>query len=197
LVFLPKLSSDYKNLSSDDLYFGGFGILKYQKSEDLIYKFGAYGTTEAFGLFFTPIVGLYYTSPNELFEVDLSLPISSDINYNLGKTTIGIDYFGIGRSFHLDTEPNTYVEQNPLEFSGYVQFNAMQNSILLRAKVGYSSYENEVYADGDKLDVRVSAFSIGDDRTQLNPDMTGGIFFKLEALYRFHIENKKKKEPEN
>jgi len=190
-VFLPKLSSDYKNLSSDDLYFGGYGILKYQKSDDLIYKVGAYGSTEAFGIFFTPIVGLYYTSPNDLFEMNLSLPISADVNYRLGKTTVGIDYFGIGRSFHLDVDPYTYVEQNPLEFSSYVQFNALQNSILLRAKVGYSSYENEVYAKGDKLDVRISAFNFGDDRTQLNPDITGGFFFKLEALYRFHFSSKK------
>ena len=166
-------------------------VLKYQKSENLIYKVGAYGSTEAFGVFFTPIVGLYYTSPNTLFEMNLSLPISADVNYSLGKTTLGIDYFGIGRSFHLDVEPNTYVEQNPLEFSGYIQFNALQNSILLRAKLGYSSYESEVYAYEDKLDVRVAAFSFGDDRTQLNPDITGGVFFKLEALYRFHIKSKK------
>jgi hypothetical protein len=192
LVFLPKLASDYNNLSSDDLYLGGYGILKYQKSDDLLYKLGAYGSTEAFGVFFTPIVGLYYTSPNGLFEMDLSLPISADINYTLGNTIVGIDYFGIGRSFHLDVEPNTYVEQNPLEFSSYIQFNAWHNSILVRAKVGYSSYENEVYADGDKLDVRLSAFNFGDDRTQLNPDITGGFFIKIETLYRFHIGNKKR-----
>jgi hypothetical protein len=187
LVFLPKLSSDYRNLSSDDLYFGGYGLLKYKKSRNLLYKFGAYGSTEAFGLFFTPVIGLYYTSPNKLLEMDLSLPISADINYALGKIVLGVDYFGIGRSFHLDVEPGTYVEQNPLEFSGYLQFNVLQNSILLRAKAGYSSYESEVYADNEKLDVRITAFSIGDERTQLNPDMTGGIFFKLEALYRFNL----------
>ena len=192
-VFLPKLASDYKKLSGDDLYFGGFGILKYQQSDNLIYKFGAYGSTEAFGVFFTPVVGLYYTSTNDLFEMNLSLPISADVNYNLGKTTLGLDYFGIGRSFHLDEDPTTYVEQNPLEFSSYIQFNALQNSILLRAKIGYSSYENEVYAEGDKVDVRISAFNFGDDRTQLNPDITGGVFFKIEALYRFHIANKKEK----
>lgn len=186
-VFLPKVSSDYKNISGDDLYFGGIAVLKYQKTDRLKYRFGLYASTEAFGVFATPIVGAYYTSEDNRFEMDLSLPISADINYNLGKTTVGFDYYGIGRSFHLDTHPEVYVEQNPLEFSSYIQFNALQKSLLLRAKIGYTSNENEVYAMGDKVDLRISAFNFGDNRTQLNPDINGSIFIKFEAIYRFHI----------
>ena len=31
------------------------------------------------------------------------------------------------------------------------------------------------------------AFSFGDDRTQLNPNINGGLFLRFEAVYRFNI----------
>jgi hypothetical protein len=81
-----------------------------------------------------------------------------------------------------------------LEFAGYLQFNALEESVLLRAKVGYSSNNYEMYAAGDKMDLGVSAFSFGDDRTQLNPSLNGGVFLKFEAIYRFHIRENPKEE---
>ncbi|MCF6307351.1 MAG: DUF6268 family outer membrane beta-barrel protein [Flavobacteriaceae bacterium] len=194
IVFLPKISSDYKNLSGDDFYFGGFAVAKLKKSEHFKYRFGLYASTEAFGLFATPIFGFYYLSPSKRLEIDASLPISADINYRFGKAAVGIDYFGIGRSYNISQETSipVYIEQSPLEFTYYFQYGILKNSILLRAKVGYSSNIHEVYEQGDKLDFRLSAFSFGDDRTQLNPDILGSLFFKMEAIYRIHFKEKKK-----
>ena len=126
--------------------------------------------------------------------MDMSLPISADVSYKLGITTVGMDYFGIGRSFnvHYENAPTVYADLSSLEFAGYLQFNALEESILLRAKLGYSSNNYEVYADGEKIDLGISAFSFGDDRTQLNPSLNGGMFFKMEAIYRFHIKEKSK-----
>jgi len=189
LIFLPKIASDYENISSEDLYFGGLALIKYQKTENLKYRFGIYGSTEAFGFFTTPIIGWYYLSPNKKFEMDVSLPIAADINYNLGKTTIGLDYYGIGRSFalHSEDQPNTYVDLSSLEFATYFQYNLFEKSTLLRAKLGYSSNNYEVYANSDEIDLGLSAFSFGDNRAQLNPDLSGGFFLKFEAIYRFQL----------
>ena len=194
LVFLPKMSSDYKNISSDDFYYGGYAVAKLKKRENLIYRFGIYGSSEAFGLFATPMLGVYYKSSNNRFEIDASLPIVADVNYSLGFVTVGFDYFGIGRSFNIsqDEFSHLYVEQSPLEFASYLQYGILENSILLRAKVGYTSNTHEVYEQGDKLDFRLSAFNFGDDRTQLNPDINGGVFVKFEAIYRIHFEKKEK-----
>ncbi|MBK5214722.1 MAG: hypothetical protein JJE55_13785 [Flavobacteriaceae bacterium] len=189
VVLLPKVASDYKNISGDDFYFGGFALLKLKKNENLKYRFGIYATQEAFGIFTTPILGWYYLSPNKRFEMDMSLPISADVSYKLGITTLGIDYFGIGRSYnvHYKNLPTLYADLSSLEFAGYLQFNTLEESVLLRAKVGYSSNNYEMYAEGEKIDLGVSAFSFGDDRTQLNPSINGGVFLKFEAIYRFHI----------
>ena len=194
IVLLPKIASDYKSISGDDFYFGGFALLKFKKNENLKYRFGVYATQEAFGLFTTPILGWYYLSPNKRFEMDMSLPISADVNYKFGITSVGIDYFGIGRSYKIHNEnlPTMYADLSSLEFAGYLQFNALAESVLLRAKLGYSSNDYEVYAENDKMDLGISAFSFGDDRTQLNPSLNGGIFLKFEAIYRFHIKQKPK-----
>jgi hypothetical protein len=193
IVLLPKLASDYKNISGDDFYIGAFGLLNLNKSENLIYRFGAYASSEAFGIFATPIIGWYYISPNGRFEMDMSLPISADMNYCLGATTIGIDYFGIGRSFNItaDNTPDVYVDLSSLDFASYIQFNALGRSVLLRAKFGYSSNDYEVYAKGEEIGFGLSAFSFGDNRTQLNPTIKGGFFLKFEAIYRFQLVKEK------
>lgn len=199
IVLLPKIASDYKDISSDDFYFGGFAILKLKKNENLKYRFGVYASQEAFGLFTTPILGWYYLSPNKRFEMDMSLPIAADVSYKLGVTTVGIDYFGIGRSYnvHYENQPTLYADLSSLEFAGYLQFNALEESVLIRAKVGYSSNDYEMYAEDDKMDLGISAFSFGDDRTQLNPSLNGGIFLKFEAIYRFHLKEKSKSQEPN
>ncbi len=192
IILLPKIASDYRNISGSDLYFGGLALLKYQKNENLKYRFGIYASTEAFGLFTTPIIGWYYLSPNKKFEMDMSLPIAADVSYKFGKTSVGLDYFGIGRSFklHQNNLNNQYVDVSSLDFAAYLQYNALENSVLIRGKVGYSTSNYEVYNNDEKINLGVSAFSFGDDRVQLNPNISGGAYFKIEAIYRFHIVKK-------
>lgn len=193
VVLLPKIASDYANISGNDFYLGGIALLKMQKTEQLKYRFGLYASNEAFGVFSTPIIGWYYLSPSGQFEMDVSLPISVDINYTSGAFTYGVDYYGIGRSFNInDDNANVYIDLSSLDFLAYLQYNGLDKSVLLRAKFGYSSSDYEAYVKGDKIDFGLSAFAFGDDRTQLNPNLSGGLYAKLEAIYRFNLPSKKK-----
>jgi len=189
LIFLPKLASDYKNISSDDFYVGGIALLKFKKDENLFYRFGAYASQEAFGIFATPILGCYYISTNKRFEIDLSLPIKGDINYNFGATTLGIDYFGIRRSFnmHYENSPAVYADLSSTEIATYLQFKIHKENILLRTKLGYSINDYEVYARTDKIDLGISAINLGDSRAPLNPSVDGSMFLRFEMVYRFHL----------
>lgn len=192
-VFLPKLASDYVDISGDDFYLGGVAVLKYQTTKRLKYRFGIFAIDQAYGWFTTPIFGLYYLSANNKFEMDISAPVAGDINYALTPAfKVGFDYIGIGRSFdvHQENTPDYYVDYGVLEFTGYAQYGFMDNSVLLRAKIGYADFDAEAYADGDDVDFRVSAFNIGgDDRRQLNPVLSSGLFGKIEAVYRFNISD--------
>lgn len=195
LVFLPKVASDYEVITADDLYFGGYGVLKYLHKENLMYRFGLYGSSEAFGPIITPIVGLYYTSPDDLWEVDLSLPITANINYIVAKNLkVGADYIGLGRSYRLnDIYANTtYVQQNSLEFSAYLEKAFVEQSILIRLKAGYSNNDYEEYFTNQTIDLALSAFRFGDNRRQLNKNINGAPFLKIEAIYRFYIDDSSK-----
>lgn len=185
LVLLPKVASDYYDISSNDFFFGGFGILKYQKRSNVLYRFGLYSSSEAFGFYTTPILGWYSLSKDKKIEMDIFMPISVDLNYTQGDFTYGFSYFGIGRSFNLEqSNLNQYVQLNSLEFAGYAQFNRLFKHAILRAKLGYASDDYEVHNYGDKIDFGFIAFNFGDDRQQLNPKIKGSLFFKVELLYR-------------
>lgn len=192
-ILLPKLSSDYINLGMDDFYMGGVAVLKYKKNKNLSYKFGLYASDEAFGLFISPIIGLYYLSPSGRFEMNLYLPNDGDLNYKLtDKMKVGIDFVGRGKSFKLTTDGvrSSYVENNSMEFSSYLQNNSLWKDILLRLKVGFSTNSFDVYPIDQKIDFATSLFQFGDDRTQLNNKLSSSGFVKIEAIYRLDIASK-------
>ena len=192
-ILLPKLSSDYINLSMEDFYIGGVAVLKYKKSNNLSYKFGLYASNEAFGLFISPLIGLYYLSPSTRFEMNLYLPNNADLNYSLtNKTKIGTDFVARGKSFKLTTEGmrSAYAENNSLEFSSYLQNNSLIRNVLIRLKIGFSTNRFEVYPIDQKVAFATSLFKSGDDRTQLNSNLSNSPFIKMEAIYRFGIATK-------
>jgi hypothetical protein len=73
----------------------------------------------------------------------------------------------------------------------------MDNSILLRLKAGYVANSAEVYAKDDQIDFRVSVFDFGDERNQLSPDLSGSLFAKLEAVYRFDLSKQESMNNDN
>ena len=198
VVMLPKIASDYEQIDGDDFYFGGFGILKLKKRENFFYKFGAYASSEAFGVFAVPIVGLYYLSPNEKFEANVSFPIAVNMNYKLGdRSKLGLDYVGIGRSFRLTTDgqKDTYIQQGNLEFAAYYEYGLFNNTILLRLMAGYVTNDFELYNENETYDLGLAAFRFGDDRTQLNADIDSGFYAKVGLRYRFYLNKDKEETP--
>jgi hypothetical protein len=187
-MILPKLSSDFKSLSSKDFQLGALILMKFKKNEDLKYNGGIYYNQELFGPFFVPLLGLYYKSPNKKFETNITLPIWADINYQLANwLNIGSNFNAGVRSYNL-SENNAYVVKKTNEIFGYLQFN-INKSILIQTKAGYTigrSYRT--YNTNDKTDVGISAFRFGDNRTVLNPDFNDGAIFRVRLLYRFHID---------
>jgi hypothetical protein len=189
-ILLPKISSDYINLSMNDFYIGGVAVLKYKKRNNLTYKFGLYASNEAFGLFISPLIGLYYLSPNARFEMNLYLPNNTDLNYSLtNKTKIGTDFVARGKSFKLTTDGDrsSYAENNSMEFSSYLQNNSLIKNVLLRLKIGFSTNSFEVYPIDQKIAFATTLFKFGDNRTQLNTSLSSSPFIKIEAIYRFDI----------
>jgi hypothetical protein len=194
-LLLPKIASDYIHLSGKDLYMGGLALLKYKRNKNFGYSFGLYGSNEAFGISVSPIIGLYYHSPDKRFEMNFFMPNDADINYSFtDKTKIGIDFLGHGNSYKLTTDNirSNYVENNSIDFSSYIQQGLFNKKILLRLKMGYSLNDYRVYPINQKLDLQILALKFGDNRTKLFEDKSNTILFKMEAIYRFDLGTIKK-----
>jgi len=192
ILFLPKLASDYRNISGDDFQYGGIAIFNYKKSENFVYKFGLYGSTEAFGFVTTPFFGWYYLSKNKRFSMDVLLPISADVNYAFNKFSIGFDYIGVGRSYNInENDANLYADQGSLKATAYLQTKVLNKNVLLRAKWGFASNNFEAYQQGETIGLRLPGFDINDDRTQLNTDIQSSFVFEFEAIFRLKIPEKK------
>lgn len=194
-LFLPKVASDYINISSEDIYLGGLALLKYKRNESFGYGMGLYGSSEAYGMSVVPIVTFYYHSPNKLFEINAFMPNDADINYSLtDKTKVGVDFLGHGNSYKLTTDNvrANYVENNSLDFSTYVQRSVLDKKILLRLKLGYSLNDFKVYPIDQKLDLQILVLKFGDNRTPLLENISNTFLLKLEAIYRFDLSKVKK-----
>ena len=191
-IFLPKISSDLKELSSRDFQYGAYVLAKYAKNENLKYQFGMYYNSELFGPFFVPLLGLYYLSPSKKLEINATLPVWADINYRFNDYfRLGMSFSAFVRSYNINeaqySEIGEYLVKSTNEPMIYLQYEPVK-SIILQAKVGYSigrSYR--IYDETDKITFGLSAFRFGDDREQLNSDFSDGLLFEARVFYRFHI----------
>ncbi|MCB0400590.1 MAG: hypothetical protein KDD41_00755 [Flavobacteriales bacterium] len=186
-MLLPKLSSDFKRSSAKNFQLGGLILMKYSKKEHLKYSFGAYYNQELFGPFIVPLVGMYYKSANDKFEINATLPIWADMNYRLtGFVSIGSNFSAFVRSYYL-SENEAYVVKKTNELFGYLQFHLGKN-ILIQTKAGYSIGRSfRAYPEVDQVSLGLSAARFGDDRTVLNPDFNDGPIYRARLIYRFHL----------
>jgi len=188
-----KLASDKIRLSNNNLQLGFLALLTNKKRNTLKYRYGLYANTEKYGLIVVPILGLYYMSDNKKFEADLNLPIIADVTYKLyEKAWVGMRFDGLGTTYYLNNKSyssnGAYVSKTSNELMSYLRFK-LSKSIYLDTKMGYAISRNyRVFDANDKIDLAVSAFYIGDNRTQLNERFKDGAIFKVEVFYRLHFD---------
>lgn len=191
-MFLPKLSSDLKNIASQDFQFGAYVLMKFKKTTHLNYQFGMYYNSELFGPFFVPLLGLYYLSPSNKLEINATLPVWADINYRFNNWfRVGFNFSAFVRSFYINepqfVETGEYLVKSTNEPMIYLQFEPIK-SLIIQTKLGYSiGRQYAIYDESDKVTFGLSAFRFGGDQNQLNSDFEDGMIFEARLLYRFHI----------
>ena len=191
-MFLPKLSSDLKEIGAKDFQYGAYVLMKYAKTEHLNYQFGMYYNSELFGPFFVPLLGLYYLSPSNKLEINASLPVWADINYRFYDWfRVGMSFSAFVRSYYINepqfVESGEYLVKSTNEPMIYLQFEPTK-SIILQTKLGYSiGRQYAIYDETDKVTFGLSAFRFGGDQQQLNSNFDDGLVFEGRLIYRFHI----------
>jgi len=189
LVALPKVSSDFKDITSEDLQIGGILLFTFTKNEKMKYKVGVYYNQEYWGPFIVPILGFDW-QPTEKWDIFGSLPISATASYHISETiNTGLYFQAPTSSYRLSEKDNSpYLARATNELYWFNELYITKN-IVFQEKVSYSvgrSYR--LYGKDDKMDLKISAFNIGDHRTQLNTDINNSLAFDVKLMYR--IQNK-------
>jgi len=192
-MLMPKLSTDFQQIDARDFQLGGSFLAKYKKRNSLVYQFGMYYNNELSGPFLVPLLGLYYKSNNEKFEINATLPVWAEMNYAVNTWfTLGINFLAFVKTFHfsepLISDKGLYWSKSTNELFAYTQFS-MKKSYIFQLKAGYSIGRNYgVYQDDDKVDLAFSAFKFGDNRTLENRYFANGVIFQARFFYRFFLK---------
>jgi hypothetical protein len=134
-AFIPRISSDFKNVSSNDYQLGSAVVAVYQKKENLSYKFGAYYNSEYFGFFMLPLFGVEWEI-NDRLEISGVLPAHVNLEYKTGKHIYtGVDLLFITNSFRLYNDYYYRIDDNHLKL--YADFY-LTNNLVLTAEAGHS-----------------------------------------------------------
>lgn len=190
-MLLPKISSDFKNISNRDFQLGGAVLMKYTKTDRFNYKFGVYGNSELFGSFVVPMFGFYYLSPSEKFEAKVLLPLSVDLNYSITQgVRFGLNFKGQVRSYDVSapvgTEADRYLVKSTNELTTYFQYGTKSG---LNFQMGFGRSLGRSYRIyNEKVSLGLPLFYFGDNRMQLNTDFSDSWLFKISAFYRLKLE---------
>jgi len=193
-LFMPKLSSDLKQISRKDFQFGGLVLIDYKKREKIKYRFGLYYNSELFGPYFVPLFGIYYKSHSDKFEINATLPVWLDLNYRFVTWfRLGTNFSGLTRTFNINepqyAENGEYLVKQSNEIYLYGQFEILK-SLIIQTKIGYSiGRRYSLYDETDKVGFGLMLFRFDDDRDQLNSEFTDGLIFRVRLIYRFFLSN--------
>jgi len=191
VVFLPKISSDFMDISNEDMQYGGILLFTCTKSDKYKYKFGMYYNQEFWGPFIVPLLGFDW-QPNEKWEIFGSLPISATASYHITKKlNTGLFFQAPTSSYRLSKNNySKYLARATNELYWFNEFYLTKN-LVLQEKICYSLGRSfRLYASDDKVTAKVSAFNIGDNRKQLNADADNGLVFDLKLMFRIPTSKK-------
>jgi hypothetical protein len=193
-VFLPKLASDFENINSNAFQFGGLAVLDYQYNETSKVKFGLYASSENHGSTITPLIGLWHRSKDSKFYINATLPIRMDANYALSKSfSIGSDLATSIKSYNLGLNSDFYTQEESIRFALYAALGLMDNSIILRGKVGFDTTDYGLYNSNQKVGAQVLTFPLSTDkRTRLNSEFDSSLYVGFDAIYRFDLTKETK-----
>lgn len=187
-VLLPKFASDFNGLGDNDFQMGGLALLEKRYSSKYSLKFGTYISSENFGTTLTPLIGLWYKSKNKKFYINATLPIRADANYSL------TDHFSVGanlltsvKSYNLSSDLTNgfYVQEESIRFSAFAAYGFLDDSLIVRGRVGLDTTDYGLYAQGDDVGLQVLTFQVGgDDRTRLNSEFEAAPFVGIDLIFR-------------
>lgn len=186
-VALPKIASDFDDIGGDDFQMGGLALLQKKLTRRKSIGFGLYMSSENFGTTLTPLIPIWYKSKNAKFYINATLPIRADVNYSLiDHLSVGANLLTSVKSYNLSQfESLEYIQEESIRFSLFAAYGFLDDTLILRGRVGLDTTDYGQYAKGDTIGLQVLTFQVsGDNRDRINSEFDSAPFVGLDLIFR-------------
>lgn len=152
--FIPTLSSDFKDMSSNDILYSAAVLLKIRSSEKFSYALGATFSKQFFGTVLMPLLGIDWNITDRL-NFSGTLPVSEKLTYRLNpKNAIGINNdFGIGGgSYRLSKKmDDAYLQVQQFRTTLFYDYSLSRN-FTITLSGGYNFIQQlDLYSKDQKV----------------------------------------------
>jgi len=189
-LLVPRYTTDFEGSDKKNWQLGAIGLYEHRVSQRLLMRFGALYNGELFGPLIVPLVYMDWQL-NDRWSIIGLLPINLKVNYKINeRLSAGFSHFGFITTYRINQEEfeSDYIERNSIDESLFVRWK-MAGNLHLEARVGYSlSREYAQYAEDQKMDLRISLISIGDDRIQKNVNFNSGPLISFRLVYSLPLD---------
>lgn len=196
MLVIPRISSDFVEISQKHYQLGGAVLFTYTKSKTLKYKFGLYYNREFFGNFFMPLAGFEWKA-SERLNIFGVLPGNMNIEYKLNKNLYaGISYKSITTSYRLSDSTDTYYVREGDRFwghwqlKGYFNFYPVKNVVLF-SEFGTTFWRSyEIYKNGREN--KKTPITGPESFNSVYRLFKNGIFFNVGIAFRVRLDQEQK-----
>ena len=184
LLILPKINSDYKDISMEDTQLGGLAMFCYKKKETLKYHFGIYYNREFFGDYFLPLLGIDWKI-NEHINLFGDLPNNLNFEYKISKSFYaGAALYTCISSYRLSSATGGYYVREGDKTMGHDELKIYINAYVSKhfvvyAEAGETFYRTyTLYNNADELQQSAGIYRKSKD----------GMFVNTGIAYRFRLD---------
>ncbi len=184
VMAIPKINSDFKDLSSEDFQLGGVVLANFKKNDHLKYHFGFYYNSEFFGDYFIPLLGIEWKI-NDKMNLFGDLPSTMNLEYKINKKLYaGAAFQSVISKYRLSkASGNSFVREGDNEL-GHDQLKIYLNVYLTDHFV--------VYAEaGQTFNRMFNLYDKNNVATASNPvyhKSNDGMFYTTGLAYRIRLD---------
>lgn len=182
-LFTPFLNSDYEKVKGSDLKFGAIVRGSWKISDHLTWK-GTLGYRRQFyGPQYIVLAGVDWKL-NDKWRIFGDLPHNVTASYLVNeKVNTGFNLFVQQSTYRLNNQ-DRYFEYNTVNPGLFAEYY-VSSKWAVRATAAYTLIRNmEIYNKNDKADGFIDFYELGDRKDPINPEVAGGLSFKVALSYR-------------
>ena len=192
VLLAPRFMTDFQNLDSGHLQWGGLALFDKRYRDDLLIGFGAMYNQELFGPYLVPLLNLDWKI-NDRWSVVGLLPVYGKLKYRWSeRLDAGWSHFGLITTYKLGAPEfdGDYIERSSIDETLYLRYRVF-GDFFVEGRFGYAFGRHyRQYSEDQKVDFSLPLIGFGDDREVKNVSIKSGFIGSLRLVYSININSK-------